>query len=129
MYKNHNTWDHYAYSLIWKAFPILALLCITLVFYILWKKSQLKSTFLPYHAKKHHSTLEMDTFKGILLLSYLASLYNQPRTFLDFSMVAFISRTVIFETNLWLKIAVTKHGIFQNAQSASYLPPNLDCSK
>ena len=25
-------------------------------FYILWKKSRLKSTFLPYHVKKHHST-------------------------------------------------------------------------
>ena len=33
-----------------------------------------KSTFLPYHVKKHHSTLEMDTFKIILLLSYLISL-------------------------------------------------------
>ena len=49
-------------------------------FYILWKKSQLKSTFLPYHVKKHHSTLEMDTFKIMLLLSYLASLDNKPRT-------------------------------------------------
>ena len=38
------------------------------------KKSRLKSTFLPYHVKKHHSTLEMDTFKIMLLLSYLASL-------------------------------------------------------
>ena len=39
-----------------------------------------KSTFLPYHVKKHHSTLEMDTFKIMLLLSYLASLDNKPRT-------------------------------------------------
>ena len=50
------------------------------LFYILWKKSRLKSTFLPYHVKKHHSTLEMDTFKIMLLLSYLASLDNKPRT-------------------------------------------------
>ena len=50
------------------------------IFYILWKKSRLKSTFLPYHVKKHHSTLEMDTFKIMLLLSYLASLDNKPRT-------------------------------------------------
>ena len=41
-----------------------------------------KSTFLPYRVKKHHydSTLEMDTFKVMLLLSYLASLDNKPRT-------------------------------------------------
>ena len=39
-----------------------------------------KSTFLPYHVKKHHSTLEMDTFKIMLLLSYLASLDNKSRT-------------------------------------------------
>ena len=44
------------------------------------KKSRLKSTFLPYHVKKHHSTLEMDTFKIMLLLSYLASLDNKPHT-------------------------------------------------
>ena len=44
------------------------------------EKSRLKSTFLPYHVKKHHSTLEMDTFKIMLLLSYLASLDNTPRT-------------------------------------------------
>ena len=30
---------------------------------------RLTSTFLPYHVKKHHSTLEMDTFKIMLLLS------------------------------------------------------------
>ena len=35
---------------------------------------------LPYRAKKHHSTLEMDTFKVMLILSYLASLDNKPRT-------------------------------------------------
>ena len=32
-----------------------------------------KSTFLPYRVKKHHSTLEMDTFK-------VMSLDNKPRT-------------------------------------------------
>ena len=47
------------------------------IFYILWKKSRLKSTFLPYHVKKHNSTLEMDTSKIMLLLSYLASLDNK----------------------------------------------------
>ena len=31
-----------------------------------------KSTFLTYHVKKHHSTLEMYTFKVMLLLSHLA---------------------------------------------------------
>ena len=46
--------------------------CWIVFFYILWKKSRLKSTFLPYHVKKHHSTLEMDTFKIMLLLYYLA---------------------------------------------------------
>ena len=49
---------------------------VKIFFYILWKKSRLKSTFLPYHVKKHHSTLEMDTFKVMLLLSYLDSLDN-----------------------------------------------------
>ena len=48
-----------------------------LYFSTLWKK---KSTFLPYRVKKHHSTLEMDTFNIMLLLSYLASLDNKPRT-------------------------------------------------
>ena len=50
------------------------------IFYILWEKSRLNSTFLPYHVKKSHSTLEVDTFKVMLLLSYLASLDNKPRT-------------------------------------------------
>ena len=50
------------------------------LFYTLWKKSRQKSTFLPYRVKKHHSTLEMDTLKIMLLLSYLASLDNKPRT-------------------------------------------------
>ena len=39
-----------------------------------------KSTFLSYCVKNHHSTLEMDTFKIMLLLGYLASLDNKPRT-------------------------------------------------
>ena len=39
-----------------------------------------KSTFLPYCVKKHHSTLKMDTFKGMLLLSYLTLLENKPHT-------------------------------------------------
>ena len=30
--------------------------------------------------KKNHSTLEADTFKVMLPLSYLASLNNKPRT-------------------------------------------------
>ena len=51
-------------------------------FYTLWKKCRLKSTFPPYRVKKHHSTLEMDTFKFMLRLSYLASLDNKPRTWL-----------------------------------------------
>ena len=47
-------------------------------FYILWKK---KSTFLPYHVKKNHSTLNVNTFKVMLLLSYyIASLNNKLRT-------------------------------------------------
>ena len=49
-------------------------------FYTLWKTSRLKSTFPPYRVKKHHSKLEMDTFKVMLLLSYIASLDNKPRT-------------------------------------------------
>ena len=51
-------------------------------FYTLLKRSRLKSTFLQYRVKKHHSTLEMDTFKGMWLLSYLDSLDNKPRTWL-----------------------------------------------
>ena len=39
-----------------------------------------KSAFLPDRVKKHHSTLEIDTFKVMLLLSYLASLDNKPLT-------------------------------------------------
>ena len=51
-----------------------------------------KSTFLTYRAKKHHSTLEMDTFKCILLLSYLVSLdlahaFKSP--FLDIDITIF----------------------------------------
>merc|ERR1711993_137419 len=64
-------------------------------FYILWKKSRLKSTFLPYHVKKHHSTLEMDTFKIMLLLSYLAHDFKSP--FLD------------IEINIVLKISALQH--------------------
>ena len=41
-----------------------------ILFYTLWKKSR----------QKYHSTLEMDTFKVMLHLSYLASLDNKPRT-------------------------------------------------
>ena len=44
------------------------------------EKYGLKSTFLPYRVKKHHSTLEIDTFEIKLLLSYLAPLDNKPRT-------------------------------------------------
>ena len=44
------------------------------------EKSRLKSTFLPYHVKKNHSALEVDTFKVLLLLSYLASLDNKPHS-------------------------------------------------
>ena len=47
-----------------------------LIFSTLYGK---KSTSLPYRVKKHNSTLEMDTFKIMLLLSYLASLDNKPR--------------------------------------------------
>ena len=36
--------------------------------------------FSPISCKKHHSTLEMKTFKAMLLLSYLAPLDNKPRT-------------------------------------------------
>ena len=51
-------------------------------FYTLRKNSRLKSTFLPNRVKKQHSTLEMDTLKVMLLLSYLASLDNKPHTWL-----------------------------------------------
>ena len=51
------------------------------IFYTIWKKKSTKVDFSPYRGKKHHSTLEMDTFKGmLLLLSYLASLDKKPRT-------------------------------------------------
>ena len=42
--------------------PKWNLLYKSVLFYILWKRSRLKSTFLPYHVKKNHSTLEVDTF-------------------------------------------------------------------
>ena len=42
------------------------------------EKSQLKSSFLPYRGKDHHSILEMDTFKVMLLLSYLAHDFKSP---------------------------------------------------
>ena len=44
------------------------------------EKKSTKVDFSPISCKKHHSTLEMDTFKGMLLLSYLALLDNKPRT-------------------------------------------------
>ena len=44
------------------------------------EKKSTKSTFLPYHVKKRHSTLEMGTFKVKLVLSYLASFDNKYRT-------------------------------------------------
>ena len=31
------------------------------------EKNRLKSNFLPYHVKKNHSILEVDTFKVMLL--------------------------------------------------------------
>ena len=51
-------------------------------FFTLYGKKVDKSRrlFLPCHVKKNHSTLEVDTFKVMLLLSYLASLDNKPRT-------------------------------------------------
>ena len=49
-------------------------------FYSLWKKGRLKVDFSPISWKKHHSTLKMDTFKGMLLPSYLTPLDNKPCT-------------------------------------------------
>ena len=49
-------------------------------FYHFLHSIEKKWTFLPYHVKKHHSTLEIDTLKIMLLLSYLASLDKKPRT-------------------------------------------------
>ena len=46
------------------------------------EKKSTKVDFSSILCKKHHSTLEMDTFKGMLLLSYLAPLDNKPRTYL-----------------------------------------------
>ena len=44
----------------------------------------LRTPFSPFYGKKvtlkNHSTLEVDTFKVMLLLSYLASLVNKPLT-------------------------------------------------
>ena len=45
-------------------------------FYILWKKVDFD--FSPISCKKKHSTLKVDTFKVMRLLSYLASLDNKP---------------------------------------------------
>ena len=44
------------------------------------KRSTKSRLFSHIVKKKHHSTLKMDTFKGMLLPSYLASLNNKPRT-------------------------------------------------
>ena len=53
-----------------------------ILFYILWKKSRLKSTFLPYHVKKHHSTLKMDTLKSCcFFLISLRSITNLAHDF------------------------------------------------
>ena len=62
------------------AWPALRMSESQLFFLHSKEKSRLKSTFLSYHVKKHHSTLKMDPFKIMLLLSYLASLDNKPRT-------------------------------------------------
>ena len=44
------------------------------------EKKSTKVDFSPISCKKHHSTLEMDTFKIMLLLSYLGSLDYKSRT-------------------------------------------------
>ena len=44
------------------------------------EKKSTKVDFSPISCQKHHSTLKMDTFKVMLLLSYLASLDNKPLT-------------------------------------------------
>ena len=44
------------------------------------KYSLKKLTFSTLYGKKNQSTLEVDTFKVMFLLSYLASLNKTPRT-------------------------------------------------
>ena len=58
------------------------------VFYTLWKKSGLVDfSFISF--KKHHSTLEMNTFKGMLLHSIinLAHVFKSP--FLDIEITRY----------------------------------------
>ena len=43
-----------------------------------------KSTFHPYCVKKNYSTHKMETFKVMLLIFYLASLDQRPRTYVEF---------------------------------------------
>ena len=75
---------------------------------------------LPYHVKKYNSTLEMDTFKIMLLLSSLASLDNKPRTwfrspFLDIEITIF----VLFFHNFFL--IEKEHLDFQNGTYSIFL--------
>ena len=60
----------------------MLILCKTemIIFLHSMEKKSTKVDFSPISRKKHHSPLEMDTFKIMLLLSYLASLDNKPRT-------------------------------------------------
>ena len=51
------------------------------IFYIIWEK---KSIFLPYNVKKHHSILEMDTFKNHVASFLLISLRSITNLAHDF---------------------------------------------
>ena len=60
---------------------------ITPFYFTLMDKKSTKGDFLQYRVKKHHSTLEMYTFKVMFLLSYLAyldeALHMTKSPFLD----------------------------------------------
>ena len=65
------------------------------------EKSRLKSTFRPYHVKKHHSTLEMDT--SLRSITNLAHDFKSP--FLDIEIT--ISESYLPDTHDHTKVKVT----------------------
>ena len=59
------------------------------------EKSRLKSTFLPYHVKKHHSSLEMDTFKIMCEVCYRAK-RDKKEAILDLKQTIFLTMMYVF---------------------------------
>ena len=58
-----------------------------------------RATFFPYRVKKQYSTLEMDTFKVMLLLSYLAHDFISPYLDIEITISGF-SQVPTFVENM-----------------------------